>query len=117
MPKYTLGACTHRRTAGYGKDGNGYFTCLLCFRRFMFVRREDSMQRDAVPAPAWDGQCLHIASFLNPLDSAKGRPDRAHCTNCGCVVEHPPGPGKWTPVVFYGYLIREETVPSLADWS
>jgi hypothetical protein len=109
MPKYTLAGCKHRKTSGYG--GGRDFTCLMCCQRLTY---DGNYQ--AVPAPAWDGQCLHLTSFLHPIETlGKQANERAHCKNCGCVVEHPPGPGKWTPVQFYGYLIREEIAPSLID--
>lgn len=106
--KYTLESCKHRRLETWG-DGAKHATCLLCFRRFRLAADRDTRRRIYLDAPPWDGQCLHVTSFLKPFDrmGKQDSHDYAICVNCGCVVSHPPGPGKWTPVLFYGYVIDE----------
>lgn len=111
MARIKLGGCKHRYLEAWG-DVDGHhdrWTCLACFRR---LTTDHTMINQRGPilkaADAWDGICQHPADYLKPIDTPGSSMYRALCRKCGCIVEHPPGIGKWTPVLFYDYLIEEE---------
>lgn len=82
------------------------FTCHFCFTRLVFGLGLDDYVPDPTPA-VW---CLHLGK-KNPIKTRLDEyPDHrlAFCNDCGCMIHHPPGPGSWDEVMFYGYVIEEE---------
>jgi hypothetical protein len=107
--KLTLKACEHRAMevwADRNSDANCFYaTCLGCYERLKFI---SDVADGYVIAPA-PGPCDHIKKKPVASQITKHMPHRdAICVSCGQILRHPDGPGEWTPVLFYGYLIHEE---------
>lgn len=100
-----LNGCEHRAVSQWATDR---FTCLSCYRRLRGQLDPKRVGADLLPdTPA--GVCEHVSKV--PISEAitKAQPYQdALCTQCGRVLRHPDRPGRWTEVMFYGYVIHEE---------
>lgn len=121
--KLTVEGCKHAKLKVWTKSrgvSDGYSvlraTCMACYERMsisvgdlMTSQREVMWNLDGepwatdTPAPP----CAHPVKVpMESLGVPKGFED-AICLDCGCVLRHPDGRGRWEEVVFNGFLIAE----------
>lgn len=110
--KVTLEGCRHVKFEPYGDVANHNdpkVTCLSCYHRLRAALDPHTgrlhMVDDYPP-----GACGHPRKKpVSQALTAKRDYTDAMCLDCGRVLRHPDGPGQWEDVLFYGYIIKEET--------
>lgn len=129
MPKLTLHGCKHPILKPWGPDydpwtseGMKQVTCLVCYERLVieaddtaaqarvFGRRGGAVDNSKLPRadPATVCEHAHKQPIEKPPKFTGGEYTDALCEDCGVVLRHPEGPGRWEEVIFNGYVIREE---------
>lgn len=106
-----LADCAHERTIPYSLVSDSpqkiiiRATCPSCYQRLIVTVAGRVGVIPDTPAV----MCDH--PHKKPISEAitKRLPYQdALCTDCGRVLRHPDGPGRWEEVIFYGYVIHEE---------
>lgn len=129
MPKLTLQGCKHPLLRPWGADydpwtseGMTQVTCMVCYERLevgkdlaaaqahVFGRRGGGVDNSNLPhaKPAMLCEHAHKQPIDKPAKFTHGEYTDALCEDCGVVLRHPEGPGRWEEVIFNGYVIREE---------
>lgn len=82
-------------------------TCTKCLRRLTL----DEQTLTFVQAPAPTGTCVH-ARKKTLVRTERQSVLRVVCLDCGCVLQHPDGPGAWSYAYDYRFVIKEEDIPT-----
>lgn len=109
---YPFDYCTHSSIEVWKRDKVDHALCRTCYVRLIYIRWDKPPYENPVPDIPVDGSCQHLGD-KRPLArrSVQQTTDEALCTDCGCAIRHPDGPGSWEEVVFNGFLIEEEDEP------
>jgi ribosomal protein S27E len=128
LPKLTLQGCKHPLLRPWGADydpwtseGMTQVTCLVCYERLLIgegdpaahaysrrTARSADYSHLAHADPALPCQHQTKTPIEKPEKFTHGEYTDALCEECGVVLRHPEGPGRWEEVIFNGYVIREE---------
>lgn len=127
MAKLTLSGCKHSILKPWGDAYPGgeyvitHVTCMICYERL--INDEEAIEKSRTLArvatkndnshlrrdrPALPCEHRNKTPIDKPPKYVHGDYTDALCDDCGVVLRHPEGPGRWEEVLHNGYVIREE---------